>query len=186
MPMERYLLITGVPGCGKTTLIRRLAAELVEYSPAGFFTEEIREAGARKGFRLMSLDGREGLLSHVRIKGRQRVGRYGVDVKGFEAFLEVLDLAGSEAPLVLLDEIGKMECLSPRFVSLVAQLLDGDKVVAATVALRGPGLISAVKARPDCRLVEVRPAERDRLPVELAGWLRGRLGQPSVINCSPE
>jgi len=102
-----------------------------------------------------------------------------VDVRGFESFLEALDLADCDAPLLLLDEIGRMECLSSRFVSLVERLLDGDKVVAATVALHGPGLIARVKARPDCRVVEVRPAGRDRLPVELVRWLRERLGSSS-------
>jgi nucleoside-triphosphatase len=169
----RHLLITGLPGCGKTTLIRWLAESLTDLRPAGFFTAEIRERGERRGFRLESLDGREGLLAHVDFRGGPRVGRYGVDVAGFETFLGELDLS---APLVFIDEIGKMECLSPRFVALLRELLDSDRTVVATLALRGAGFIAEVKGRRDCRVVEVRPGEREAILTALRQDLVRRLG----------
>ncbi|WP_447603863.1 nucleoside-triphosphatase [Nitrospira sp. Nam80] len=36
------MLITGLPGTGKTTLLRGLANRLAKYNPRGFYTEEIR------------------------------------------------------------------------------------------------------------------------------------------------
>ena len=60
--MKKNILITGLPGIGKTTLIRRLYEELKDTHPVGFYTGEIRENGVRKGFELISLDGRRGLL----------------------------------------------------------------------------------------------------------------------------
>jgi nucleoside-triphosphatase len=171
---KRHLLITGLPGTGKTTLLIRLARSLAELRPAGFYTEEIRERGERLGFRLMSLDGREGILAHVEFRGKERVGRYGVDVKGFEKFLAQLDLTSTPSPLVFIDEIGKMECLSPRFIELVRMLLDSGKTVVATVARHGEGLIAAVKGRADCELVEVTPANRERLAEELEARITGR------------
>jgi hypothetical protein len=42
-------------------------------------------------------------------------------------------------------------------------------------AMRGGGLIAAAKARPDVRLVEVTTENRDGLPGELEGWVRGQL-----------
>ncbi len=160
---ERHLLITGLPGCGKTTLIERLAENLVDWHPAGFVTREIREQGVRRGFRLIGLEGREGVLSHVRFKGGPRVSRYGVDVAGFEEFLATLDLERSEAPLILIDEIGKMECFSSRFVVLMRKLLDSDRIVVATIAAKGGGFIAEVKQRPDCQLLELRPDSREAL-----------------------
>ncbi len=152
-------------------LVRRFS----RIAPAGFYTGEVRERGERRGFRLTSLDGREGLLADVTFGGPYRVGRYGVDVQGVEAFLAALDLPSHPARLVFIDEIGRMECLSPRFVSLVRTLLASEKTVVATVARKGEGVIREVKGRPDVRLVELTPANRQTIPDELARWLEERL-----------
>jgi nucleoside-triphosphatase len=172
MREPRHLLITGVPGCGKTTLLIGLARQLADLHPVGFYTEEIREGSSRQGFRLVGLDGREGILAHVRFQGGPRVGRYGVDVAGFEEFLDALRLRDSAAALVFIDEIGKMECLSPRFANLVEVLLDSDRTVVATVALHGSGFIAGVKGRSDCEVVTVTPGNRERILPQLAQRLR--------------
>ncbi|MDP3015544.1 MAG: nucleoside-triphosphatase, partial [Deltaproteobacteria bacterium] len=83
----KKILITGLPGIGKTTLIKRLSEALSSFSPIGFYTTEIREEGVRKGFELISPDGKRKLLSHREFKSPYRVGSYRVDVKGFEEFL---------------------------------------------------------------------------------------------------
>lgn len=72
-----------------------------------------------------------------------------------------------------MDEIGKMELFCPAFVVTMPRLLDGLVPVVATVALKGQGLIAAVKARTDVRLIHVTNDNRDRLPDELEPWLRG-------------
>ncbi len=172
---KRHLLITGFPGTGKTTLLMALAQRFAHLAPAGFYTEEIRQGGSRRGFRLQSLDGHKGRLADVSFGGPHRVGRYGVDVDGFEAFLASLDLVSHPSRLVFIDEIGKMECLSPYFVRLAGTLLDSEKTVVATIARQGEGLIKRAKSRPDALLVEVTPANRQGLPDELFRWLEQRL-----------
>jgi len=77
------ILLTGLPGCGKTTAVMKIIDELDSTSVAGFYTEEIRENNNRKGFRWKLLDDAEGILARVDIKSRFKVGRYGVDVAGF-------------------------------------------------------------------------------------------------------
>ena len=47
--------------------------------------------------------------------------------------------------------------------------------IIATVARQGEGLIREVKLRPDSRLVEVTPANRQALSEELVRWLEKRL-----------
>ena len=157
------ILIIGAPGCGKTTLFRKLARQLQGHHPAGFYTEEIRERGVRQGFRLTGLNGADGLLAHVALHTGCRVGKYGVDVAGFEKFLEEVDLLNPEAGLIMIDEIGKMECFSRKFCSLVETLLASETSVIATVAEKGGGLVAQVKQRRDLRLIKVSPTNRDEL-----------------------
>ena len=165
--MTRHILLTGLPGVGKTTVIKQLAHSLAPHQLDGFFTQEIREDGIRKGFELVTLDGRRQLLSHVNIPGPHRVGRYGVDLAGFENLLETLDLRQSPSRVVVLDEIGKMECLSPRFIQEVEALLDSSKMMIATVGLKGGGFPATVRNRPDCQVVTVTLSNRSTLSSRL-------------------
>src|SRR5437867_216920 len=158
-----HVLLTGLPGVGKTTLIRELAKRLAGYHPAGFYTEEIREEWVRKGFRLESLDGRQLTLADSGLKSPHRVGRYGVDIAGFERMLSDLNLHHSPSCVIIIDEIGKMECLSSRFTEEVRSLLDSSKTIIATIALKGDGFIRQVKQRSDCRLITVTAENRNGL-----------------------
>jgi nucleoside-triphosphatase len=160
-------MVTGPPGVGKTTLVRRVAAGLAHLCPVGFYTAEIREGGARKGFELVSLDGGRGLLSHVDIRSRQRVGKYGVNVEGFGRLLDTIQWHGPDTGLVVIDEIGKMECFSEKFRELVRQILDSDTPILATVARQGSGLIAEVKRRSDVELLELTTRNRDALAGEI-------------------
>jgi nucleoside-triphosphatase len=175
---KKNFLVTGAPGVGKTTLVHNLCKQLGSFNPEGFYTKEIREGGVRKGFALVSLDGKRSVLSHVNVRSPRRVGKYGVDVKSFEAFLDSLQLKGTAGPLIVVDEIGKMECFSAAFVSLVRELLHGAGVVVATVALKGPDFISEVKRRGDVLIYEVTERNRDRLAqrlgVEVQAAIRNR------------
>jgi len=67
------LLLTGTPGIGKTTVIRRAADRLKDKGLRGFYTEEIREKGERRGFRLVSFEGTTQTIAHVDFPKRHRV-----------------------------------------------------------------------------------------------------------------
>jgi nucleoside-triphosphatase len=170
---RKRILITGLPGVGKTTLIRKVAAALQTLHPVGFYTEEIREKGVRKGFAMVNLDGTRGVLAHVDIKGRFRVGKYGVDIAAFESFLEKIDFFAPEPRLIVIDEVGKMECFSEFFQKLVQQVWDSDKALVATIARKGGGMIEQLKRRPDATLLEVTVANRDRILTEILKLFSG-------------
>jgi len=164
---RKNILITGLPGVGKTTLIKKLSEELRFLQPAGFYTSEIREEGIRKGFELISLQGGRGVLSHIDINSPYRVGRYKVDIKSFEDFLDGISFFDDSTGLVVIDEIGKMECLSDKFKRVLEKILDSKKGVIATIALKGGGLISEIKKRQDVKLFEITRSNRDSLLREI-------------------
>jgi len=156
------ILLTGLPGCGKTTAVMQIIESLNCKKVAGFYTQEIREKDKRKGFRWSRIDGATGVLANVDIKGPLKVGKYGVDVAGFEeSVVPVLDIEQSDAELFVIDEIGKMECLSEKFVTAVRRILASDKSVLATVAQKGAGLISEVKNYPGIRVFYLTCQSRD-------------------------
>jgi nucleoside-triphosphatase len=161
--LHKNLLVTGVPGIGKSTLIRKVIDELGASKAAGFYTEEIRVDGVRKGFDLISLDGRKRKLAHIDLRSRFMVGKYRVNVYGFDRYLDGLDLAASKAPFVIIDEIGRMECLSRKFRHLIFELLDQDRIVIASIAQQGGGAIEAIKQRDDITLFEMNKRNREDL-----------------------
>jgi nucleoside-triphosphatase len=176
---SKNLLITGLPGVGKTTLVKKLSEALKSLYPVGFYTEEIRERGERKGFELISLEGKKGLLSHKDIRSPYQVGQYKVDIKGFEEFLDSISFFNPFTSLIIIDEIGKMECLSNQFKRILKEILDSEKWVITTIALKGSGLIAEVKERKDVRLFEITKKNRDSLFSEILSLLpplRGRGG----------
>lgn len=104
----RKILLTGPPGCGKTTVVRR-GVERLRDRLAGFYTQEIREHGQRLGFEAVGLGGQSAVLAHVDFDSPLRVARYGVDLVAFEAMLrDELDKPLSEVGVFVIDEIGKL------------------------------------------------------------------------------
>jgi len=161
-------LLTGLPGCGKTTAVMQIIANLDPKKVAGFYTQEIRQNNVRKGFGWKRLDGAEGILAHIDIKGPFRVGKYGVDVAGLEkSVVPILDIERADAELFVLDEIGKMECFSKKFVTAIRRLFSSDKSVLATVAQKGAGLISEVKNYPGTKLFNLTRQSRDETIAEI-------------------
>lgn len=169
----RILLITGHPGVGKTTVVRRVAEKLDPAGLRGFYTEEIRKAGERRGFRLVGFDGTSRVIADTDFPKHWRVGKYGVDVNALDEAAALL-LPDPAARVYLIDEIGKMECLSAQLVAAMRTLLASGLPVVATVGARGAGFIAEVKQRRDCALREVTHANRDELPARVLGWLAGK------------
>lgn len=169
----RHILLTGPAGCGKTTVIQKLVERLGELRLAGFYTREIRLQGRRMGFEVVGLRGETAPLAHVESRSPARVGKYGVELNAFEKLLRAeLNRSPEEVDLFVIDEIGKMECLSRPFVEAVRGILDGPVPLLATVALKGGGFIREVKARSGVELRTVTHRNRDHLPNELVETFR--------------
>jgi nucleoside-triphosphatase len=103
-------------------------------------------------------------VAHIDIKGPNRASKYGGDVRGFdERVVPILDPDTAGVELFVIDEIGKMECFSERFVEAVRRLLESDKPILATVAQKGSGFIREVKDYPALRLLHLTRENRDEV-----------------------
>ncbi len=161
------ILLTGAPGCGKTTLIRNVLAQL-KRPAGGFFTQEVRQGGMRQGFEVNLLRGPRGRLAQVGLSSRYRIGKYGVDLDFLEqAAVPELYNAAQAGQLVVVDEIGPMELFSARFRQAVQDLLAGNADLLGTVVRRPHPFADLVKQHPRVEVIEVRLDNRDALANQL-------------------
>ncbi len=175
--MPNNLLLTGRPGIGKTTVIRKVV-ERLGAEAGGFYTEEVRLGRERIGFRIVTLDRQETWLAYKDWPSPYRIGKYGVNLQGFEELaIPTLRRALARAQVILVDEIGPMELLSPAFIQMVSDLLDHTKPLVATIMARSHPWTDAVKARVDVEVWEVTRSNRDTLPDRILEWLAKRRPQ---------
>ena len=172
--MGQALFLTGRPGVGKSTAIRLVVAQLGARA-GGFYTEEIREAGRRTGFRLVTLEGSTGILAGLSVPGPYRVGRYGVHLSNLEDLgVKALRRAIGQptVPVVVIDEIGKMELFSAAFRETVLAALDSPKILIGTITMAQSPWVKAIKARPDVTVMETTLANRSAIPDLILAWVQ--------------
>jgi len=164
------VLLTGLPRCGKTTVVQKVVARFPG-AVAGFYTREVRQAGERVGFEIVTLDGQVALLSHVDFPGPLRVGKYGVSLENLhKVALPTLEPAPG-LDLIVVDEVGKMECLSPRFIAALERLWAAPVLLLITVSEKGGGYMRQLKEKPDKILLTVTPENREELPDRILALL---------------
>ena len=110
------IIITGQPKSGKSTLLGSLISN--EKEKYGFLTKEIIQGGHRIGFRVHESSGRTMVLAQTKMQSRYRVGKYFVDVDGFDEYINSVESIEFDG-LYYVDEIGQMQLYSDKFVSLV-------------------------------------------------------------------
>lgn len=169
------IFLTGRPGAGKTTAIRKLMAGLPKIA-GGFYTEEIRQGGARQGFKIRSLDGQEGVLAHVKCRSKHRVGKYGVNVAAFEEVgVKAVEDALEREGVIVMDELGKMELYSEKFREVVIRALDSPLPVLGTIQDRKTPFLDSIRARADTQVFRLTPESRETVVVEVAAAMRESL-----------
>jgi nucleoside-triphosphatase len=158
--MASVFLLTGRPGTGKTTIIRETLSA-INLTKGGFYTQEIKEGGVRRGFKIVNINGMESVLSHIDFPKLHRVGKYGVDLDNFERVgVASIEKSIDDCELIVIDEIGRMELLSSRFKEAVLKAIESNKYILGTI-MQGPDAFAdRIKKLPSVRLIMVTIANR--------------------------
>ncbi|MDO4270595.1 MAG: nucleoside-triphosphatase [Eubacteriales bacterium] len=167
--MKRNILITGARGAGKSTLADWLIGRLGRPC-AGYRTvrDEITPAGPL--YRMTDLlTGESAPISRLAGGGIRGVPE---TFDGFGAAC-VRAALGSDAPVLLFDEIGRFEQSSPAFLEAVTAALDSEKTVIAVLKKEEMPHIARFRARRDGLLLDLdeipRAAAREKLREFLDG-----------------
>ncbi|XP_057337546.1 nucleoside-triphosphatase THEP1 [Microplitis mediator] len=180
------ILLTGPPGIGKTTVCKKISdlIERYKFNYDGFYTEEMRSScKMRIGFDVVPLKNvdQRSCLARIEsaLEGRKpskiKVGNYQVFVDEFEAV--ALPRLQSKSDILMIDEIGKMELFSKRFIDCIDNLFFKDPLkknfVVATIPAkdrvpqRHRSLFDKLHQINDCKIYEVTRENRDKLPEEI-------------------
>lgn len=115
------------------------------------------------GFSINTLDGREGILANKSIRSEYRVGKYGINIEDIDTIAVPSIIPRGKDEIVVIDEIGKMECFSDLFKKTLIQVLDSPNCVIGSIALKGDSFIQGIKNRDDVKVSNVTPQTRDSL-----------------------
>jgi len=160
---RKNIFVTGPSRSGKSTVISRIV-ERLDKGATGFFTTEIRDGARRVGFSITTLQGNRGILAHQDLAAGPRLGKYRVNLEDLEKIAVPSMVPDSTMEIVVVDEVGKMECFSELFRKRLLQVLDSENVVLGSIALRGDNFIEKIKTRPDVQLLPLSEKTRDLLP----------------------
>jgi len=177
-------LVTGSPGVGKSTVVSKVAVKLKSAGViiGGCTTSEKRSGGVRSGFEIRDLStGRTGELASVASKFGPRVGRYRVNLTDLASVGGAgLETAAASSEMIVVDEVGPMELVSPDFRRGVRRCIDSGKPMLAVVHERlEDDLLSELRAKATS-VVTLTIENRDGAADELAAALLEAVGGPKV------
>lgn len=170
--------ITGLPNAGKTQALIKVIEMLEEgdMKVGGMITEPITKNNRRVGFYVMDwLSKKKDILAHINFESKTVVGRYKVNLDALENIgVCAIEEAIDNSDVIIIDEVGRMEVESEKFVDIVKKVLEEDKPLILTLhkKSRNP-LLQDIRRRDDVRILEVTPINRNLLPYKIIKLMKG-------------
>lgn len=165
------ILLTGKPGIGKSTVLQKVRKSY-NGEKMGIISHEIRsKEGERIGFEAENLAGKKKIFAHKHlIKSDHVVGKkYFVDLEAIDNFVvPEIEKGISENALVFIDEIGRMQAFSSKFLKAIRKLLNSKSSVLGTIVYEPEQWSLEFRSHPESVLVTVNEKNRDLLPKVIA------------------
>lgn len=182
---KRHIVISGLRGAGKTTLIEKLLKE-IQVPVTGFFTRSMPKD--ERGFHAIYI-----FRPDDQLREKSPANHIGdCDTRNRTINLEVFETVGVEylqegqidasaderasqsaQGIIVMDELGFMETGATAFCDTVLSCFDGDQRVLATLkASHHTDFLNAVRHHPKAEVFEITPENRDELYEELLPIIR--------------
>jgi len=176
--------ITGPPGVGKSTLVSKVVYRLKSAGVivGGFTTAEKRSGGVRVGFKINDLTRQmTGTLASAESKIGPKVGRYRVNLTDLTTVGAAgLRAAAETSEVIVVDEVGPMELVSPEFKRGVRACLDSGKPMLVVLHERfDDDLLNALRSSATSTFA-LTVENRDSAADEIASLLLKEAGGPKT------
>jgi nucleoside-triphosphatase len=182
--LSNIWLVTGPPGVGKSTAVARVVMRLKSAAVivGGCSTAERRVDGERVGFDIRDLtNGTQGELASVTRSLGPRVGKYRLNLADLARVgAKGLSDAAAKSEIIVVDEVGPMELVSPEFRRAIRACIDSGKPILAVVHGRLEDDLLAELRSKARGTVELSQRNRDEATDGLARDILEVLGVPKT------
>lgn len=173
------ILLSGKPGVGKSTVLSKVRETLLSegLTVSGCLVKEIRELNNRLGFEVHYMPSQAiTVLGHRQILFSSKyVSNYSINISGIDQelipFMNRLSLS-TPSDVMLFDEIGRMQNMSPSFIPALDCLLSADIPLIATIVNDPEEWAQKYKEDPNFFYVIVDAENRDSTPDLLNSMIR--------------